>query len=147
MFNDTITSETITLNSDAAPGTIVVELTETGNITGSVTGDVPAPEPPGDTLAQYAGEKAPQSHDFHGETPDGAAVTITDATTGSDYTESPDGQLTSIRPATVTFDSAPDTPFVEQDITVTFDMLIIDRYNLPANPDLIETAIQLDRDS
>lgn len=66
---------------------------------------------------------APQSHDLHGKTPNGIPVTITEAVTESDYTDSPNGQLTRIRPATVTFDSTPGAPFVEESVTITFDML------------------------
>jgi len=123
MFTDSITSETLTIDGPDTTGEIKLTLTEAGEITSSVTGYIPAPEPATDSLAQLAGNTAPQYHDFHGEALDGTGAMITGAVTESDYTDSSDGSLTDIRPASATFNSAPDTPFVDQSVTIKFDML------------------------
>lgn len=121
-----ITSESVVLNGDTdnESGVVDLSLTESGDITGDVIGDVQPSETVEESFGQVTGSQPPQFDEFHGETRDGVPVTLKKVITSTEF-DGTDGtaRVTGISPSVVVFDSAPNDAFVGEDITIEFDVL------------------------
>jgi hypothetical protein len=126
MFNDTITTETVILHggTDSENSVVDLSLTESGDITGNVTGDIEPSETVEESFCQAAGSQPLEFDEFHGETRDGVPVTLEKVITSTEF-DGRDGtaRVIGITPSIVVFDSAPDDAFVGEDVTIKFDVL------------------------